>query len=200
MSTRAPETERAPAPPARIVEPSAAPGRRSRSIWIAVVVALLVGGLVGYLIGWNLGPTETQTVTQTVTETVAPPAYTTGDEVEAVVAFDGASCTYAGPAEVIAGTRATFAYTATVKGSSLIVWKVASGTTYEQVVQAVDTRTTDDPPPFMDYWEQSAPEDTLQQSLSMSLVEGTYVVSCATNPETSTNEAFTSTMIRVLPA
>jgi len=168
-------------------------------MWIAVVVALLVGGLIGYLIGWNVAPTETETVTvtDTVTETVAPPAYTAGTEMEALVTFDGTNCAYAGPAEVNARTQATFTYTAAENGSSLIVWKVASGTTYEQVLRA-HQRPTDDPPAFLDYWEQSNPVDTRQQTLSMSLIEGTYVVTCATSPET-TNDVFASTMIRVIP-
>jgi hypothetical protein len=176
-----------------------------------VVVALVIGGLIGYLIGWNLAPadTETVTVTDTVTETAAPPAYTAGTEMEALVTFDGTSCTYAGPTEVNAGTRGVFSYAATVMGSTLVVWQVEPGTTYEQVIEASGSRYADGPP-FLYYWKASEPGSAPRQTLSMSLIAGTYVVSCVENAsfpwgewvafnDDGTNEVFTSTMIRVLP-
>lgn len=199
MSTKAPEEGRLTAerilPPEQPRAPSG-----TRSMWVGIVVALLIGGLIGYLIGWNVAPTETETVTVTeqVTETVAPPAYTAGTEAEAFVAFDGASCTYSGPAEVNARTMVAFTYAATVADSTLIVWQVEPGITYEQVVRAVNTRSSDEPPPWLVYWEQSAPSDARQQTLSMLLIPGTYVVSCATNPDTSTGDVLMSTMIRAV--
>lgn len=198
MSIGSPQKQGVPVEP-RLGGPVAAPSRPARTLRIAVLSSLVVGGLVGYLFGWSLGPTETETVTvtDTVTETVAPPAYTVSDEVEALVTFDGERCTYAGPAELAARTWVEFTYRATVD-SGLVVWQVEPGITYERVMRAVDTRAGDDPPPWLVDFGTSAPLGAREQSLRMSLPEGMHVVSCITPAET-TNDAFASTIIRVLP-
>ncbi|MGZ4241683.1 MAG: hypothetical protein ACXVQ7_08755 [Actinomycetota bacterium] len=137
-------------------------------------------------------------MTKTVTNTVAPPAYTASATVQARVLFDGKSCMYSGPAEVKAGTQATFGYTSTASvPSSLTVFSVSGTTTYEDVVQAVATRGADNPPLFMNAYRQSSPEGAAQQTLTTPLTEGMWVVACATSP-TSTNKVFLGTMLRVL--
>jgi hypothetical protein len=166
-------------------------------MWIGLLVALLVGGLIGYLIGWNLAPADTETLTVTETATVAPPAYTLSTSVDAQVRFDGESCLYGGPAEVTADTQVAFAYTATVANSALIVWQVLPGITYEEISEAVATRAADEPPKWLADYGQSEPVDARQQTLEMPLGEGMWVVSCATNPET-TNQIFMSTVVRAV--
>jgi hypothetical protein len=197
MSIGSPQKQGAPVGPTPGA-PVRAPTPPSRSIWTIVIASLVVGGLVGYLLGWNLAPTETETVTQAVTETVAPAAYTVSDEVEALVTFDGTSCTYAGPAELEARTWVEFTYRATVD-SGLVVWLVEPGITYEQVMRAVETRAGDDPPPWLVGYQTSAKVGAREQWLRMSIPAGMHVVSCVTPPET-TNDVFASTIIRVLPA
>jgi hypothetical protein len=175
--------------------PGPAAGTGGVSRWVLLLVALVLGGLVGYLLGWATGPSETQTLTTTVTETAPAPAYTTSSEFQAQVAFDGTNCLYSGPTEVRAGARATFAYTAMLRESTLLIWRVSPGITYEQVLKAHE-RSVSDPPAYLERYENSEPADARQQTLRMPLEEGIWVVSCAMNPDTSTGDIVFGTMLR----
>jgi hypothetical protein len=193
-----PQVQR-PAGPPPVGVRSNAPGRPSPALWIAVFVAFVVGGVAGYLLGWDHGPAETKTVTRTATRTVAPPAYATG-EFGATVTFDGGVCMYNGPAEQPARTMVDLNFRG-VRGSSLILWRVGSGTTYQDFTYEEVVKFSYmfgaggylDRGPFV-----SSPRGAPHQELNRRLGEGLWLVGCTNHPD-SGRQVFTATMLRVVP-
>jgi len=161
MSVGAPEKPQAPAGrPPEVQPPGTRAGGPTRSNWIvALIVALIAGVVVGYLLRWGIEPTETvtNTVTTSVTETAAPEPYTTSNEVQVRLAFDGTACRYTGPAELRAGSTVAVKYTSTVEDSGWFIWWLHPGTTYEELMRSDAWVPSRDPPSFvsgfMSGWE-----------------------------------------------
>jgi hypothetical protein len=167
---------------------------RAAGIGVIAVIAALLGGVVGYVLRPSLEPTVTRTVTNTATQTVAPPAYATG-EFGAAVVFDGTACMYNGPAEQPAGTRVAFSFTGP-GGSSLLLWKVMSGTTYEDAAKSL--LVFGGGPFTVGERFVSSPAGARHQQLEMNLGEGLWLVGCTTHPSPPGGRVLTATMLRVV--
>lgn len=160
------------------------PPRLGRYVALSAVIALILGAVGGFLAGRTTA--SEKTVTKTVT--VATSAYATSSTIAATVVFDGAMAAYSGPAEMKAGTVATFTFTS--KDAVLIVGRINDAVTWE----SANAYTSTTQPTWMhnDYTASNPGND----SITVTMTEGLWAVTALT-PTESTNRSYVATLIRV---
>jgi len=155
-------------------------------------------------------PAPVSTATPAPVSTAAPVTAeptATPLELSAAIAFDGQTCTYAGPKEIPHGASMTFslantpAATKGSRGAALVVTRVVDGTTWDQVVKDAKTSSAQ----YIPSWvilqgmigemtpESAAAGKTLKGVMTGNL----YFVGCATAPE-ETDRMFPGVLLQVV--
>lgn len=120
----------------QVLERPSSPRTTSRPRRRVLVLALAVSVVAGGLAGWFLHrPGET-------TKTVAPPAYSAASTTTGTVYFDGVHASFAGPAEVSAGTVLVLRLTSTAPDASLVVSRLSPAPTWSVLTHDIATANT----------------------------------------------------------
>jgi hypothetical protein len=168
----------------------------TRDLGVAPLVATEVyavedGKITGWT--WTLSESSFEQV-QMAIQALAPPA-SEPEAIDVSVVFDGETCSYDGPTEVVLGTVLSITFDDSAYPGAMVIGHVRDGTTQEEFISYIESTPGGSPPPYAGDANPgirigAGPlEVVLDQA-------GAYTLSCGTSPQ-DTNEQFAGAWIEV---